>query len=573
MDTTTNALYYGDNLEVLREHVTDDSVDLIYLDPPFNSQATYNVLFRSPTGEESQAQIEAFEDTWHWTAETENAFDEVLASGNIDAAEMLRAMRVFLKENDMMAYLTMMAVRLLELHRVLKPSGTLFLHCDPKASHYLKILLDAVFGPQFYLNEIVWRRAGAHNPRRSFGPGHDIIHVYTKSVDYKFNVVRRPYMRGHVETRYTQTQDGRMKFSSGGNVLTGAGTRSGPSGESWRGFDPTAKNRHWAIPGFYESLMPIEYVDLQPVEKLEALYEAGLVEIEEGVVWPIMVRYLDERDGTPLQDIWAYQPYTQGTVWATEQGIDEDVAWLGPTDPERLSYPTQKPVGLLERIVETGSDEGDIVLDPFCGCGTTVHAAQKLNRKWIGIDVTHLAISLIEKRLTDAFPQVEYEVHGTPKDLDGARDLAERDKYQYQWWAVSLINAVPYGGKKKGADTGIDGIIYFKPDGKMTEKAIVSVKGGANVSVAMIRDLGHVVERENAKMGIFITLAEPTGPMVKEAIKAGFYQTEYGKFPKIQILTIEELFAGKKIEMPWHDPAAFKKAAKEDTKMQHKLLL
>lgn len=230
----------------------------------------------------------------------------------------------------------------------------------------------------------------------------------------------------------------------------------------------------------------------------------------------------------------------------------------------RAALPTLRKTVVSERIINASSNPGDVVLDPFCGCGTAVHAAQKLGRQWIGIDITHLAISLIEKRLNDAFPGIQYEVHGTPKDLAGARDLAERDKYQFQWWAVSLINAVPYGGKKKGADTGIDGIIYFKPDGKTTEKAIVSVKGGANVGVAMVKDLIATVDREKARIGVFVTLTPPTKPMEKEAVTAGFYQTDYGKFPKIQILTIEDLFAGKKPLMPWLDPMSFKKAARED---------
>jgi DNA methylase/Restriction endonuclease len=209
-----------------------------------------------------------------------------------------------------------------------------------------------------------------------------------------------------------------------------------------------------------------------------------------------------------------------------------------------------------------------VILDPFCGCGTSIHAAQKLNRHWIGID-THLAISLIEKRLKEAFPTIRFDVHGTPKDIDGARAMAERDKYQFQWWAVSLIEAVPYAGKKKGADTGIDGLIYFKPDGKVTEKAIVSVKGGEHVGVDMIRDVGHVVDRERAKVGIFITLAEPTKPMLTEAVKAGFYETPYGKFSKLQIYTIQELLAGIKPKLPWIDPASFKKAAREASGVQH----
>jgi hypothetical protein len=248
------------------------------------------------------------------------------------------------------------------------------------------------------------------------------------------------------------------------------------------------------------------------------------------------------------------------------------VAWLGTTAPERLGYPTQKPVGLLERVIQVSTKEGATVLDPFCGCGTTIHAAQKLGRQWIGIDITHLAISLIEKRLKDAFPGVTFDVHGTPKDLDGAMALAASDKYQFQWWAVSLINAVPYGGKKKGVDSGIDGIIYFKPDGKTTEKAIVSVKGGGNVSVPMIRDLSHVISRENAKVGVFITLAEPTKPMQTEAVKAGFYETPYGKYPKVQILTIADLFKGARPQIPLIDSSSFKKAQREDMTQQEKLL-
>jgi site-specific DNA-methyltransferase (adenine-specific) len=555
-----NQLFYGDNLQVLRDSIATESVDLVYLDPPFNSQANYNVLFKAPTGQKSQAQIEAFEDTWHWNEQAEKSFDEVMHSGNTDVAEMLNAMRSFLKENDMMAYLTMMAVRLLELHRVLKPTGSLYLHCDPTASHYLKILLDGVFSPGCFRNEIIWRRTGSHNARRSFGPIHDTILFYSKSDDYPFTIVKRPYMRGHVTSRYTLDETGKYKFTSGGNILTGAGATAGESGATWHGFNPSAKNRHWAIPGFLAEQMPPEFQLLGVLAKLDALYEAGLVEIVEGNAWPTPVRYLGDDDGQPIQDIWAAQPYTEGTVYGTNEIIDADVAWLGTTAPERLGYPTQKPVGLLERILKASSKEGDIVLDPFCGCGTTIHAAEKLKRTWIGIDVTHLAISLIEKRLKDAFPGTKFEVHGTPKDLDGAKALAELDKYQFQWWAVSLVDAIPYGGKKKGADSGIDGFIYFKPEGKVTEKAIVSVKGGNNVNVAMIRDLAHVVDSEKAKIGVFITLAKPTGPMLTEAVKAGYFQTAYKKYPKIQILTIEELFSGKKPDIPLVDPSGFKKA-------------
>lgn len=568
-NSAPNHLFYGDNLAVLREHIKDQSIDLVYLDPPFNSQANYNLLFKAPGGEQSQAQIQAFEDTWHWNPSAEEAFDQVMQSHHSNVAEMLRSLRAYLKENDLMAYLTMMTIRLLELHRVLKSTGSIFLHCDPAASHYLKVILDGIFGVENFRNEIIWRRTGSHNARRKFGPIHDVILFYGRSKSSFFNVVKRPYMRGHVEGRYTMdAKAGKLKFTSGGNILTGAGATNGESGKPWRGFDPSAKNRHWAIPGFLADQMDDDFDQLGVLNKLESLFKAKLIDIEEGNAWPTPVRFLEDGDGQALQDLWTAQPYTEGTVFDSEFIVDADVAWLGTTAPERLGYPTQKPVGLLERIIEAACPANGVVLDPFCGCGTTIHAAQKTDRRWVGIDITHLAISLIEKRLYDAFPGIAFDVHGTPQDLSGAKELAAHDKYQFQWWAVSLVNAVPFGGKKKGADSGIDGHIYFKPDGKKTERAIVSVKGGEHVSVPMIRDLGHVVDREKAKIGIFITLAEPTKPMLTEAIKAGYYETPFGKFPKLQILTIEDLLQGKKPEIPLIDSSAFKKAQVESPQKQ-----
>ena len=241
--------------------------------------------------------------------------------------------------------------------------------------------------------------------------------------------------------------------------------------------------------------------------------------------------------------------------------------------PTGSLYPTQKPLALLERIIAASSNEGDVVLDPFCGCGTAVHAAQKLGRQWIGIDVTHLAISLIEKRMRDAFPGIEFTVEGTPTTLDGAIELAERDKYQFQWWAVSMVDALPFGGKKKGADGGIDGIIYFKPDGKRTEKALVSVKGGANVSVTMIRDLHSAMERDKAPMGVFITAALPSKPMREAAAAVGRFTDAWDRtYPKLQIITLAELFQGKKPDIPFVDPASVKRAKREDMGKQDKLL-
>ena len=351
----------------------------------------------------------------------------------------------------------------------------------------------------------------------------------------------RPYAKAYVESYFNKT-DEKGLFRS--QTLTGAGTRKGESGKAWRRYNPTSKGRHWAFPGALAAELGIEDLDLH--EKLDFLADHGLMAETDWL--PDYRQYLHNSPGVRLQDIWAYQPFTNGFLYGTDEPIDHDVRWLSDrNDPERLGYPTQKPLGLLSRMISSSSREGDVVLDPFCGCGTAVHAAQKLQRRWIGIDITHLAISLIEKRLRDAFPKIQYEVQGTPKDIDGARNLAERSKYQFQWWACSLVNAQPYQGKRKGADSGIDGMIFFSDAKDGTpKKIIVSVKGGENVNVAMVRDLCHVVDREKAAIGLFVMLAEPTRPMLVEATKEGFFKSETGRsYPKIQVLTIEQLLGGK----------------------------
>jgi site-specific DNA-methyltransferase (adenine-specific) len=537
----TNKLFYGDNLDVLREHIASESADLIYLDPPFNSNANYNILFKSKTGDGSDAQIEAFEDTWHWNDHAEDAFDQVIRSGNTDAAELLRAMRQFLGENDMMAYLAMMAIRLIELHRVLKPTGSLYLHCDPTASHYLKLLLDGVFGGENFRNEIIWRRykrpKGSQFAARKFGSSSDTIFFYTKSDAFTFDLdrVRTPLSEDDIARMYPH-EDEKGRYSSGPLLRSDTmGPRPNLVFE-FKGYTPGSAG--WRM----------------TKTKLEALDAAGDIFFTSTGLPRRKVRPADEH-GAAVDNIWT------------------DIEALGSWTHERLGYPTQKPLALLERIISASSNEGDVVLDPFCGCGTAVHAAQKLGRQWIGIDVTHLAISLIEKRLKDAFPGIHFEVHGTPKDLASAQDLATRDKYQFQWWAVSMVEALPFGGKKKGADGGIDGIIYFKPDGKRTEKALVSVKGGGNVSVNMIRDLHSAMEREKAPMGVFITAALPTKPMETEAAAVGRFEDEWGRtYPRLQIITLAELFQGKKPDIPFVDPASVKRAKREDTTQQGTLL-
>lgn len=531
-----DTLFYGDNLTILRNEIADDSVDLVYLDPPFNSNANYNVLFKSPTGDQSQAQIEAFDDTWHWTDAAEIAFDEVIHSGNSDAAEMLRAMRAFLKENDMMAYLAMMAVRLIELHRVLKPTGSLYLHCDPTASHYLKILLDAVFGAENFRNEITWKRQTAHSDaKHKFSDISDVVLFYARTKKTIFKAVYTDHDPDYIKNFYRFNDgDGRGAYQ----LADAASPNPRPNMMyEWKGFP------------FPEKGWRYQRDTMQKLHDEGRLYYPkfpdGSFDFSKRIR---LKRYLAEQEGSIVTNIWT------------------DINPLHGSDREKLGYPTQKPVALLERIIKASSNEGDLVLDPFCGCGTTIHAAEKLNRRWIGIDITHLAIGLIRRRLIDAFPQAEFDVAGVPKDTGGARELAAQDKHQFQLWALSMIEAQPFKGGRKGADGGVDGYLYFKPDGKVTEKAVVSIKGGEHVDVKMIRDLIATVQRENAKMGIFVTLAPPTKPMVTEAAAAGLYRPpayENRKFSKIQILTIDDLFAGHRPDMPFRDPSAFRQAKRE----------
>ncbi len=560
-----NFLYYGDNLDILRRYIADESVDLVYLDPPFKSDQNYNVLFQEQNGSRSAAQIHAFEDTWHWDQAAAKAYQEIVETGG-RVSQAMQAFRTFLGESDMMAYLAMMAPRLIELKRVLKPTGSIYLHCDPTASHYLKMLMDAIFNPVNFKNEIIWRRTGSHNSSKRFGPIHDVILFYWREAGAFFKQVFRPYLKGHVDS-YFKSEDERGKYWT--NALTGAGTRNGNSGMPWRSYNPTAVGRHWAIPGKIVTFLGIDE-DLTPQEKLDALDASGFINhpAEDSKAMPTYRQYLEKSLGSPIPDLWIYQPHTHGCLYGTEECIDEDVRWLSAQgDSERLGYPTQKPVGLLERIIQASSNEGDTVLDPFCGCGTTITAAQKLNRKWIGIDITYLAVSLIKNRLKDMFGKTtNYEVIGEPTSLPDARALAEQDPWQFQWWALGLVGARPVE-QKKGADRGIDGRLYFHDEADTakakTKQIIISVKAG-HVTASQIRDLRGVVEREKAQIGVLLTMEEPTSAMRKEAAASGFYKSPWGsQHPTLQILTIEDLLNGRAIDFPHTgDVRTFKKAPK-----------
>lgn len=469
-----NYLYYGDNLDILRRYVKDESVDLIYLDPPFNSDQDYNVLFAEKDGSQSTAQIKAFRDTWQWDQEAEKTFMDVVEAGG-RLSQALQAFRQLLDTNNMLAYLVMMAIRLKELHHVLKPTGSLWLHCDPTASHYLKVLLDAIFDVKNFRNEIVWH----YGQREAFHKGHisrkhDIILFYAKSSKTVINPVGTPWdMKEFLRHRHdvkTDEQGQRFIWTDGG----------------------------------------------KPGVRYKRLVEDVL------------------KDGKPLDSVW-------------------DIPLLNSSAKERLGYPTQKPEILLERIIKAGSHEGDVVLDPFCGCGTTITVAQRLNRRWIGIDITSIAINLIKTRLLSTYGETitkTYEVRGEPTTFSEAQALADNDKYQFQWWVLGLVGARGVE-EKKGADHGIDGRLYFHDEtgNSKTKQVIFSVKGG-HTSVKDVRDLRGVIDREKAEIGVLLTMQESTQPMRTEASGAGFYQSPWGKHPRLQILTVADLMEGKRVDMP-----------------------
>lgn len=529
-----NLLCYGDNLQILCDYIKDETVDLIYLDPPFKSNKDYNVLFAEQNGSRSAAQIKAFEDTWEWNTVAAGAYRDIVERGG-KPSQVMQAFHTFLGETDMLAYLAMMAPRLAELHRVLKPTGSIYLHCDPTASHYLKMLMDAVFGPQNFRNEITWKRTSAHSGVQGYGGVHDILLFYSKTKDFLWNPIYQPYDPLYVETFFEQVDSDGRRWKR--MDLTGAGvTRDGDSGKPWRGIDVTAKGRHWAY----------------NADELERLDKAGNIHWpkKKGGM-PRLKQYLHEMPGVPLQDVWT------------------DIKPIHNLAAERLGYPTQKPQTLLERIIQASSNERDVVLDPFCGCGTTIAAAEKLNRRWIGVDITHLAVALMKHRLKDMFGEkVKFEVVGEPVSLPDARTLAANDPYQFQWWALGLVGARPVE-QKKGADKGIDGRLYFHDEGDTskakTKQIIISVKAG-HVSVPHIRDLRGVIDRENAEIGVLLSMEKPTKPMRTEAASGGFYKSPWQKdpYPRLQILTIEELLTGKRIDCPplGQVNVTFKKAPK-----------
>ncbi len=538
---TRNRLYYGDNLNILRNHeyFPNECVDLIYLDPPFNSSRSYNVLFKDEGGKDSDAQMTAFEDTWHWGDSAERTYSELISGKKFGTDEALAipahvsriigSLRDIIGTNQMMAYLVMMAARLAELHRVLKPTGSLYLHCDPTASHYLKIILDAIFSAENFRNEIIWKRTTTHSDAKRWSPVSDTILYYTKSDKFTWNPQHGAYAEQYTDGKYRyDDNDGRGLYTL--SDMTSPNPRPNMMYE-WKGYPFPPKGWRYAR---------------DTMQKLD----------DEGRIWypedktkrPRLKRFLNEMSGRILDNVWT------------------DIHPVNSQAKERTGYPTQKPISLLERIILASSNPGDIVLDPFSGCGTAVAAAHKNNRYWRGIDITHLSITVQKlqlEQLFDIHAKQDYDVIGEPQDVDGAKALAQQNRHQFEWWAVSLVGARPSGGGtsaapgsrpkgKKGGDKGIDGIITFmEKNGKM-QRVLVSVKSNATVIPEMIRDLRGTLEREQAAIGLLITLNEPTDGMKKEAVSAGFYTSEMWQktYPKLQILSIADLFENKRVLMP-----------------------
>jgi site-specific DNA-methyltransferase (adenine-specific) len=510
-----NRLYYGDNLSILNRYIDDASVDLVYIDPPFNSNASYNILFKEQSGKRAAAQIKAFTDTWRWDEGVSEAYDELTASGG-RVSQAMCAFRQLLGTSDMLAYLTMMAPRLVELHRVLKPTGSFYLHCDPSASHYLKIILDAIFGPDRFRNEIVWQRTSAHNDPSRFGRVHDVLLFYTKSHVYTWNQRFEPIDASYYSAHDFERDDEGQLYRK--RDLTAPAHGESSSGQyEWRGKRPPA-GRMWSYT--YENMLRLED-------------EGRIVYTRTGM--PRLKIYAGDLRGVPYQDVWA-----------------RSQLWLNAAAAERLGYATQKPLALLERIIESSSNAGDVILDAFCGCGTAITAAQAMDRRWIGIDITFAAIVVILNRLRDVFPEIEPpKPIGEPESLEDAGELARADRYQFQWWALGRVRARP-AEEKKGADQGIDGRLYFDDeDSGYAKEVIISVKSGA-IPHNHIRELRGVIARENAAIGVLLTLEPPSPAMRKEAASAGTYESpRWGKrYPRLQILTIGELLDGREIKCP-----------------------
>ena len=520
-----NTLYYGDNLEVLRKYVRDETVDLCYIDPPFNSKRNYNQIYNNIGGED-RAQAQAFTDTWVWDAQADAGFQEILGNdmGRFapQTVDLLKGLAPVLKKGSLLAYLVSMALRVTEIHRVLKPTGSFYLHCDPTASHYLKLVLDATFvgNGGDYRNEIIWERTTGRKAGKQYGRVHDVVFFYSKSVDYIWNPPTSEQtletVRGHDLMR---DEGGVYRMSD----LTGAG--AGPSRQFGDLEIAPPNGRHWMF-------------DQRGIDSLLA---AERIAFSRGGR-PRLKTYVEHLSGTSIRDVWV------------------DIEPINASAAERLGYPTQKPEALLDRIIAASSNEGDTVLDAYCGCGTTVAVAERLKRKWLGIDITYQSIALISRRLEAQYGKAvldTFNLNGVPRDMDAARALAlkrdDRVRKEFEKWAVlTYSNNRAVINDKKGGDGGIDGTAYFHTGPDTNAKIVFQVKSGG-VGRGDISKMNNDRTREGAELAVFLTLEPATKGMRDEATAAGFFDYPYmnKKIPRVAIVTIAEMLEqGVRMDMP-----------------------
>ncbi len=541
-----NTLYYGDCLTIMRERMQPQSVDLVYLDPPFNSKRDYNAIYKDETGRPLPDQVEAFTDTWTLDAESMGVINNlpILLSEHQINGHSAEFLAMFLKglsyiQSDMAAYLSYMTERLLWIKRMIKPDGSIYLHCDPTASHYLKIVMDVLFGSKGYRNEIVWRRLiGGKSDAGQYGRSSDRLLYYSLSANFVFNPPRLTQHNEKTITKWYRNEDEYGKYVN--RPLTAAGGTKGDSGQPWRGKVPTG---HWTVPRILQKRYEQETgqkLEGTVRERLEILAENGYIDFSSSGL-PSWRRYLREAQFPRIHDLW----------------IDDDVKPMSRNAKERLGYETQKPVALLERIIKTSSNPDDVVFDPFCGCATTIEAASKHGRNWIGIDITIHAIKRVaRRRLQERLHLVlgkDYVLDGVPQNWEGAFELWWQDPYQFQKWCVEQVEG--FVTVKKTADAGIDGRIYFDMQGKkILQSMALEVKGGKNVSISDVGYLSSVLRYENVQMAGLITLHELGEQKIKnfkqKMALEGSVNIHGKEYARMQMLTVKDILDGRRFDMP-----------------------
>jgi DNA modification methylase len=521
-----NKLYFGDNLDILKSLYRENPkgfIDLIYIDPPFNSKRNYNVLFEAVELSDTKAQKEAFADTWS-NVSYMDTLNEILEL-NKNIYDFLKALDKISSSKASVSYLTIMTIRIIYMHRLLNDTGSFYLHCDPTMSHYLKMVCDFIFGGNNFRNEIIWKRSTPHaTATKKFPVSNDIIYFYTKTDNYSWNKLYGDYREGYVEKYYSFEENGRK-------------------------FQPTSLLGHHGVNKIYE-WKGMEKPWRYPKHKLDELEKEGLIYFPPKGGVPRFKRFLDEQKGNLVESIWI------------------DIPPVNSQAQERLGYPTQKPEALMERIIKASSNEGDLVADFFCGCGTTVTAAQRLKRQWIGVDISHLAVKLMANRLVNAFGkeiQGTFVISGFPKDIDSAKELAENThggRLKFEEWIVEvMLHGVLNDNRTQ---MGYDGYFTFDVQGDK-QIGMIEVKSGS----ATPNQLNHFIKTVDSKgghIGVFVCFdSQIKNSMRKIAKEEGFYNEElFGHhYPKIQIISVEQLLNGEMINIPVSTKTTFKVAPKE----------